>query len=140
MMILASGLDLITLFLGIEVLSISLYILAGYRRDSDASNEAAMKYFLLGAFASAVLLYGIALVYGATGTTSLAKIAEAAGGAAGPVPEGLLYAGVALILVGLRLQGGAALFPYVDAGRIRRSATPITAFLSRRTEGSGVRP
>ncbi|MGH7681104.1 MAG: NADH-quinone oxidoreductase subunit N [Candidatus Eiseniibacteriota bacterium] len=130
MMILASGFDLITLFLGIEVLSISLYILAGYRRDSDASNEAAMKYFLLGAFASAVLLYGIALVYGATGTTQLAKIAEATGGGAGPVPEGLLYAGVALILVGLAFKVAAVPFHMWTPDVYEGAPTPITAFLS----------
>ena len=130
MMILASGLDLITLFLGIEVLSISLYILAGYRRNSDASNEAAMKYFLLGAFASSILLYGIALVYGATGTTSLAKIAEAAGGAGGAVPEGLLYAGVALILVGLAFKVAAAPFHMWTPDVYEGAPTPITAFLS----------
>jgi NADH-quinone oxidoreductase subunit N len=130
MMILASSLDLITLFLGIEVLSISLYILAGYRRDSDASNEAAMKYFLLGAFASSVLLYGIALVYGAVGTTNLARIAEAAGGAAGSVPEGLLFAGVALILVGLAFKVAAAPFHMWTPDVYEGAPTPITAFLS----------
>jgi NADH-quinone oxidoreductase subunit N len=130
MMILASGLDLITIFLGIEVLSISLYILAGYRRDSDASNEAAMKYFLLGAFASAVLLYGIALVYGATGTTNFAKIAEVAAGASGPVPEGLLFSGVALILVGLAFKVAAAPFHMWTPDVYEGAPTPITAFLS----------
>ncbi|HEX5031049.1 MAG TPA: NADH-quinone oxidoreductase subunit N [Candidatus Eisenbacteria bacterium] len=129
MMILASGLDLITLFLGIEVLSISLYILAGYRRDSDASNEAAMKYFLLGAFASSVLLYGIALVYGATGTTSLVRIAETVSGSA-TMPEGLMFAGVALILVGLAFKVAAAPFHMWTPDVYDGAPTPITAFLS----------
>ncbi len=130
MMILASGLDLITLFLGIEVLSISLYVLAGFRRDSDASNEAAMKYFLLGAFASSVLLYGIALVYGSTGTTNLAKIAETVSSAGGPIPEGLLFAGVALILVGLAFKVAAAPFHMWTPDVYEGAPTPITAFLS----------
>ncbi|HET9939645.1 MAG TPA: NADH-quinone oxidoreductase subunit N [Candidatus Eisenbacteria bacterium] len=129
MMILGSGLDLITLFLGIEVLSISLYILAGYRRDSDASNEAAMKYFLLGAFASSVLLYGIALVYGATGTTSLVRIAETVSGSA-TMPEGLMFAGVALILVGLAFKVAAAPFHMWTPDVYEGAPTPITAFLS----------
>jgi NADH-quinone oxidoreductase subunit N len=125
MMILGMGLDLITLFLGIEVMSISLYILAGYRRDSDASNEAAMKYFLLGAFASSILLYGIALVYGATGTTNLIRIAEAAAGS-----SGLLLGGVALILVGLAFKVAAAPFHMWTPDVYEGAPTPITAFLS----------
>jgi NADH-quinone oxidoreductase subunit N len=125
MMILGMGLDLITLFLGIEVMSISLYILAGYRRDSDASNEAAMKYFLLGAFASSVLLYGIALVYGATGTTNLIRIAEAADGS-----STLLLGGVALILVGLAFKVAAAPFHMWTPDVYEGAPTPITAFLS----------
>jgi NADH-quinone oxidoreductase subunit N len=130
MMILASGLDLVTIFLGIEVLSISLYILAGYRRDSDASNEAAMKYFLLGAFSSAVLLYGIALTYGAVGTTNLVKIADVLANSANPVPEGLLYAGLALILVGLSFKVAAAPFHMWTPDVYEGAPTPVTAFLS----------
>ncbi len=130
MMILASGLDLVTLFLGIEVLSIPLYILAGYRRDSDASNEAAMKYFLLGAFASAILLYGIALIYGAVGTTNLVRIADVLANTSGPLPEGLLYAGIALILVGLAFKVAAVPFHMWTPDVYEGAPTPITAFLS----------
>ena len=130
MMMLASGLDLITLFLGIEVLSISLYILAGYRRNSDASNEAAMKYFLLGAFASGILLYGIALVYGATGTTNLDRIGDAIAGTAGPVPEGLFYAGMALILVGFCFKVAAVPFHMWTPDVYQGAPTPVTAFFS----------
>ena len=72
MIVMAAANDLITMFLGLELMSLSLYVLVGFRRGSLESNEAALKYFLLGAFASAFLLYGIALIYGATGTTNLA--------------------------------------------------------------------
>jgi NADH-quinone oxidoreductase subunit N len=130
MMMLASGLDLITLFLGIEVMSIALYILAGYRRDSDASNEAAMKYFLLGAFASACLLYGIALTYGATGTTNLVKIADTLSNFEGPFPAPMLLAGVALVLVGFGFKVAAAPFHMWAPDVYHGAPTPITAFMS----------
>ena len=130
MMLLASSLDLITLFLGIEVLSISLYILAGYRRDSEASNEAAMKYFLLGAFASAILLYGIALTYGATGTTNLNRIADALTNTEGPLPAGLLLAGMAMILIGFAFKVALVPFHMWTPDVYEGAPTPITAFMS----------
>ena len=75
MMLMAGGADLLTIFLGLEIMSISLYVLAGFRRDSVRSNEASLKYFLLGTFATCFLLYGIAMLYGATGTTNIKEIA-----------------------------------------------------------------
>ena len=66
---------MLTIFLGLEIMSISLYVLAGFTRDKVKSNEASLKYFLLGAFVTGFLLYGIALLYGATGTTNLKEIA-----------------------------------------------------------------
>src|SRR5215471_1007261 len=77
MMFLASGVDLLTLFISLELMTIPIYILVGYFRRDKRSNEASMKYFLLGAFSSGVLLYGISLVYGLTGTTNLGDIAAA---------------------------------------------------------------
>ena len=74
MMLIASANDLIILFLGIELMSICLYVLAGFMRTKERANEAALKYFLLGAFATGFLLYGIALIYGAVGTTNLTMI------------------------------------------------------------------
>jgi len=130
MMLLSSALDLVSLFLGIEVLSISLYILAGYRRSSDASNEAAMKYFLLGAFASAILLYGIALTYGATGTTHLNRIADALTNSEGPFPAGLLLAGMAMILIGFAFKVAAVPFHMWTPDVYEGAPTPITAFMS----------
>ena len=76
MMLMASANDLITIFLSLEILSIALYVLAAFDRKRLTSQEAGLKYFLLGSFSSAVFLYGIALVYGATGTTNLTGIAQ----------------------------------------------------------------
>jgi len=75
MMMMGSAGDLITIFIGIEIMSVAFYVLAGYFRSKLSSNESALKYFLLGAFATGFLLYGIALIYGTTGTTNLIRIA-----------------------------------------------------------------
>src|SRR5207253_6564484 len=75
MIVMAASNDLVTVFLGLELMSLPLYVLVGFRRGHLESNEASLKYFLLGAFASGFLLYGIALLYGATGTTNLQKMA-----------------------------------------------------------------
>src|SRR5215831_16549033 len=104
--VLASAQELLTAFIGLEMSSISSYVLAGYRRDSLKSSESAMKYFLLGSFATAFFLYGIALVYGATGTTLLGKMAEADAAASGT----LLKLGLAMILIGLGFKVAAAPF------------------------------
>ena len=74
MMLMATATDLLVIFLALEVLSLAVYVLTGIRRDSPTSTEAALKYFLLGAFSSAFFLYGIALTYGLTGTTRLARV------------------------------------------------------------------
>src|SRR5215470_10519234 len=97
--VLASAQELLTGFIGLEMSSISSYVLAGYRRDSLKSSESAMKYFLLGSFATAFFLYGIALVYGATGTTLLGKMAEADAATSGT----LLKLGLAMIGLGFKV-------------------------------------
>ena len=99
MMLLAAARDLMIVFLAIELMSIAVYALAGLNRRSARAAEGALKYFLLGAFSSAFLLYGIALTYGATGTTNLALIAERMGVASGGTAV-LLFAGIAFLLVG----------------------------------------
>jgi NADH-quinone oxidoreductase subunit N len=108
MMIMAGSRDLILMFLGLELMSIPIYVLTAFNRRDRRSAEAGLKYFLLGAFASGLLLYGIALVYGATGTTRIEDIAAAiaAGAGAGPV----LLLGVALLLVGLGFKVSAVPF------------------------------
>src|SRR5690242_20697044 len=100
MMLMASGNDLVIIFLGLEILSIATYVLAGFRRTDVRSNESSLKYFILGSFSSAFLLYGIALIYGATsiagtpGTTNIAMIASRINDARYP---GLLFAGAAMM-------------------------------------------
>src|ERR1041385_2339636 len=98
MMVMAAGADLMVIFLGLELMSIAVYVLAGFDRRRARSAEAALKYFLLGAFASGFLLYGIALIYGATGTTNIALI----GGQVYTTlkPSAMLLAGLALLIVG----------------------------------------
>jgi NADH-quinone oxidoreductase subunit N len=93
--VLASAQELLTAFIGLEMSSISSYILAGYRRDSIKSSESAMKYFLLGSFATAFFLYGIAMVYGITGATNLMKLTTADSSST------ILRLGLTLILIGL---------------------------------------
>ena len=124
--VLASAQELLTGFIGLEMSSISSYILAGYRRDSLKSSESAMKYFLLGSFATAFLLYGIALVYGATGTTRLDKMAAADATSTGT----LLKLGLALILIGLGFKVAAAPFQVWTPDVYEGAPTPVTALFS----------
>ena len=127
MMFMASGIDLITLFIGLETMAISFYILTGFLKPSRRSNEAAVKYFLLGAFSLGLLLYGMSLFYGVTGTTSLAGIADALAGS-----EGSLLLSLALILLGAGMGFKIAAVPFhMWAPDVYEGApTPVTAFLS----------
>jgi NADH-quinone oxidoreductase subunit N len=122
--VLASAQELLTAFIGLEMSSISSYILAGYRRDSLKSSESAMKYFLLGSFATAFFLYGIALVYGATGTTLLDKMAGA------DTTSTLLKLGLAMILIGLGFKVAAAPFHVWTPDVYEGAPTPVTALFS----------
>src|SRR5947209_1200170 len=122
--VLASAQELLTAFIGLEMSSISSYILAGYRRDSLKSSESAMKYFLLGSFATAFFLYGIALVYGATGTTMLDKMAGA------DTTSTLLKLGLAMILIGLGFKVAAAPFQVWTPDVYEGAPTPVTALFS----------
>jgi NADH-quinone oxidoreductase subunit N len=122
--VLASAQELLTAFIGLEMSSISSYVLAGYRRDSVKSSESAVKYFLLGSFATAFFLYGIALVYGASGSTNLAQIASADSGST------LLRLGLTLILVGLGFKVAAAPFQVWTPDVYEGAPTPVTALFS----------
>ncbi len=127
MMLMASGRDLMVLFLGLELMSISLYVLAGFVRRDAKSNEASLKYFLLGAFATGFLLYGIALVYGASGTTNLANIL---GRFSSIQNDPLLWIGAALILVGLSFKISAVPFHMWVPDVYEGSPTTISGFMS----------
>jgi NADH-quinone oxidoreductase subunit N len=122
--VLASAQELLTAFIGLEMSSISSYILAGYRRDSIKSSESAMKYFLLGSFATAFFLYGIALVYGVAGSTTLGKLADA------DPSSTLLHLGLTLILVGLGFKVAAAPFQLWTPDVYEGAPTPVTALFS----------
>ena len=135
-MVMAMANDLIVLFLGLEILSIALYVLAGYHRSHEASREAAMKYFVLGAFSSALFLYGIALVYGATGSTNLPDIATylATNVATG---NGVFLAGVMLLLVGLGFKVAAVPFHSWTPDVYQGSPTPATSFMAGAAKAAG---
>ena len=119
----ASANDLIVMFLGLEILSIAVYVLAAMHLRKITSQEAGVKYFVLGAFSSAFFLYGIAFTYGGTGSTNLVDIAEFLATTV-LADTGLVLAGLALLLVGLRLQGGRRAVPLLDARRVPGRAQP----------------
>jgi NADH-quinone oxidoreductase subunit N len=128
-MLMASGGDLLVIFLGLEIMSLAQYILAGMRHNVLKSSEAAMKYFLLGAFATGFLLYGISLLYGATGTTNLAGIMTA-------VREGglsdhpLMSIGMGLLVVGFGFKIAAVPFHMWTPDVYEGAPTPVTALMS----------
>src|SRR5271165_4666413 len=122
--VLASAQELLTAFIGLEMSSIASYILAGYRRDSIKSSESAMKYFLLGSFATAFFLYGIALIYGVAGSTNVAAIADVSPNST------LLRLGLTLILVGLGFKVAAAPFQIWTPDVYEGAPTPVTALFS----------
>lgn len=127
MMLMAQAADLIVVFLALEMLSIPLYVLAAFARPRVDSEEAGLKYFLLGAFAGGFVLYGTALVYGATGTTSLSGIVAAVSGGTSGL---LLTIGAALILVGLGFKVAAVPFHMWTPDVYQGAPTAVTAFMA----------
>jgi NADH-quinone oxidoreductase subunit N len=127
MMIMAGGIDLITIFIGLETMAISFYILVGFIKPSQRSNEAAVKYFLLGAFSLGILLYGMSLMYGLSGTTNLRTMATIF---AGQERDPRLALAVILVVAGVGFKIAAVPF-HVGAPDVYEGApTPVTAFLS----------
>ena len=150
MMLMASGNDLVIIFLGLEILSIATYVMAGFRRTDVRSNESSLKYFILGSFSSAFLLYGIALVYGATsiaeigpggsvtgivaGTTNIPEIASRIHQAQYPA---LLFAGAAMMLVGFGFKIATAPFHIWTPDVYEGAPTPVTAFMAAGPKAAG---
>src|SRR6266571_520814 len=137
MMFMASGTDLMTIFLGLEVMSVTLYVLAGFNRGNKKSNEAGLKYFLLGAFSTGFMLYGMALIYGATGTTRLYKIAAVVGQMTLPSANILLVAGMLLMMTGFAFKIAAAPFHMWTPDVYEGAPTPMTAFMSVGPKAAG---
>ncbi|HXS81943.1 MAG TPA: NADH-quinone oxidoreductase subunit N, partial [Methylomirabilota bacterium] len=136
MVVMAASNDLITIFLGLELMSLSLYVMVGFRRNLLESNEAALKYFLLGAFASAFLLYGIALLYGATGTTNLQRI----GDFLGDTPLGrqpLILMGSLLVFTGFLFKVAAVPFHMWTPDAYQGAPTSVTGFMSAGAKAAG---
>lgn len=141
MMLMASAGDLVIVFLGLEILSIATYVLAGFRRSDVRSNESSLKYFILGSFASAFLLYGIALIYGATatgpdspGTTNITAIAARLDHSLYPP---LILAGAAMLLIGFGFKIASAPFHVWTPDVYEGAPTPVTAFMAAGPKAAG---
>lgn len=134
MMLMASGNDLVIIFLGLEILSIATYVLAGFRRTDLRSNESSLKYFILGSFSSAFLLYGIALVYGGVGSTNITQIAAGLDTARYPA---LVFAGAALMIVGFGFKVATAPFHIWTPDVYEGAPTPVTAFMAAGPKAAG---
>jgi NADH-quinone oxidoreductase subunit N len=134
MMILAQATDLVTIFLGIETMSIAVYVLTGSWRNSPKSSEGAMKYFMVGAFATSILLYGMALIYGAVGSTALSEIARQAPHVA---QAPLFIVGFLLVLVALGFKIAAVPFHMWAPDAYDGAPTPVTAFMATTVKAAG---
>ena len=127
MSLMSSAVELVLIFIALEISSISTYILAGFRRRAATSSESAVKYFLLGSFATAFFLYGVALMFGATGSTSISVIGDALHLGAAPI---LAYVGVALMFVGLGFKVAAAPFHVWTPDVYEGAPAPVVGFMS----------
>lgn len=127
MLFMASGNDLVIIFLGLETLSIATYVMAGLRKSDLKSNESAMKYFILGAFSTGFLLYGMALTYGATGTTNITEIAAKV---SNPNFPALLLVGGAMMLIGFGFKAAVVPFHVWTPDVYEGAPSPVTGFMA----------
>lgn len=132
MTVMASARDLISIFIALETLSIPAYLLAGWRKRDLRGNEASMKYYLLGVFASAVMLYGMSLIFGLTGTTTLEGIRDAL-----PESEPIISVGILFTVIGFAFKVSAVPFHTWAPDTYEGAPTPITAFLSVASKAAG---
>jgi NADH-quinone oxidoreductase subunit N len=128
MMFMASGTDFAVLYIALELMSMSVYVLVGFIKHNRKSNEAALKYYILGAFSSGILLYGVSLVYGTCGTTNLIQIREAI--AAGVEHQTMLLIGAILVTVGLAFKIAAVPFHMWTPDAYEGAPTAVTAFMA----------
>ena len=135
MTVMASARDLISIFVALELLSIPAYLLAGWRKRELTGNEAGLKYYLMGVFASAVMLYGMSLIFGGTGSTVLAVIGDRLDGSFGDSPVAAL--GIVFVLVGFGFKVSAVPFHNWAPDTYEGAPTPITAFLSVASKAAG---
>lgn len=135
-MFMASALDLIVLFLGLEILSIALYVLVAIEPENSLSKESSIKYFMLGGFASAVFLYGVALIYGATGSTNLGQIATFLSNNL-LRSNGVLLAGMGMMLVGLGFKISAVPFHFWTPDVYQGAPSPIAGFMAATAKAAG---
>jgi NADH-quinone oxidoreductase subunit N len=135
MIMLAQAANLVTVFLGIETMSIGVYVMCAMRRRSRRGNEAAMKYFLIGAFATGFLMYGMALLYGAAGTTKLTALATALGQTKNP---GLVVAGGFMLVVAFGFKVAAVPFHMWAPDAYEGAPTPVTAFMAAAVKAAAV--
>lgn len=135
MMVMASARDLVSIFVALELLSIPAYMLAAWRKRDLRSDEAGMKYYLMGVFASAVMLYGMSVIYGVTGTTLLSGIAEKIGPAISSEP--IITLGIVFVLVGFAFKVSAVPFHTWAPDTYEGAPTPVTAFLAVASKAAG---
>ena len=138
MMVMAAGRELITIFLGLELLSMSLYILAGFFRRDTLSNEAALKYFVLGSFATGILLFGMSYIYGVTGSTHLRVIGETLRAHPAALADKALLVGLFMVLVGFGFKISVVPFHQWTPDVYQGAPTPVTAFMSAGPKAAGL--
>jgi NADH-quinone oxidoreductase subunit N len=138
MMVMATGRELVTIFLGLELLSMSLYILAGFYRKDTLSNEAALKYFVLGSFATGILLFGMSYIYGVAGTTHLQAIGDILSAHPEAQSDKALLIGLFLVLVGFGFKIAVVPFHQWTPDVYQGAPTPVTAFMSAGPKAAGL--